>query len=232
MPRSGTTLVEQIISSHPDVFGCDEQFFIPKIINENFKNHNMNIFFKDVVKFDKNNLKLFGEQYISKVEKISKGTFRTTDKLPANFFWIGFIKLILPNSKIIHCYRNPRDNCFSIYKNHFPGGNINYAYTLKEIVEYYNIYLDLINYWNVNFPKFLYNLNYENLITNSNSEIPKLINFCDLEWNKECLNFKKNNRAIHTASDVQARKNLYSSSIDSWKNYESFLSDDFEKLST
>ncbi len=232
MPRSGTTLVEQIISNHPDAFGCDEQFFIPDIINKNLKNHTMNLFSADGIQFDKNNLKLFGKHYVNKIENISKQKIRTTDKLPENFFWIGFIKLILPNSKIIHCTRNSKDNCLSIYKNHFPSGNINYAYKLNEIVEYYNLYDDLINHWNVTLPKFIYNLKYENLISNPNTEIKKLINFCDLQWNDDCLNFHKNKRAIRTASDVQARSKLYGSSIDSWKNYEKFLSSFFEKLTT
>jgi len=230
MPRSGTTLVEQIVSNHPKVFGCDEQEFIPEILNKNFKNHNLNLFFKDIVEFDKNNLKVFGKQYIDKINNISKSNIRTTDKLPENFFWIGFIKLILPKSKIIHCKRNSRDNCFSIYKNHFPSGKINYSYNLAEIVEYYNQYNNLITFWKTMLSDFIYDLDYEKLVLNPNVEIKKLINFCDLDWNDNCLNFHNNKRSVRTASDVQARSKLYNSSINSWKNYEKYLSNDFIKL--
>jgi tetratricopeptide (TPR) repeat protein len=230
MPRSGTTLIEQIISNHPDVFACDEQFIIPNIIKKNFSNDNANSYFSNFTEFDKENLKFLGQEYAREVKKISKEDRRTTDKFPANFFWIGFIKLILPNSKIVHCYRNPRDNCLSIYKNHFPGGNINYGYSLNEVVKYFNLYNDLIAHWNKSLPDFVYNVNYEKLIDNPDSEIRKLINFCDLKWNPDCLNFHQNKRAIRTASDVQARSKLYSSSIDSWKNYEKHLSSYFKKL--
>ena len=87
------------------------------------------------------------------MQNISNNYEKSTDKLPENFLWIGLIKLILPKSKIIHVYRNPEDNCFSLYKNHFPGGKINYSYDLNEIVEYYNLYKDLMSYWNNLFPR-------------------------------------------------------------------------------
>ena len=89
------------------------------------------------------NFKKMGEVYTSKMKALSKNSEIYTDKMPENFFWIGYIKLILPNSKIIHCYRNSKDNCLSIYKNHFPGGKISYSYEITKIVDYYNLYSEL-----------------------------------------------------------------------------------------
>ena len=229
MPRSGTTLIEQILSNHPKVFGGDEQDFIPKILSKNFSNHNLRLFFGNVLESDEN-FKKIGQEYISMMQNISNNYEKSTDKLPENFLWIGLIKLILPKSKIIHVYRNPEDNCFSLYKNHFPGGKINYSYDLNEIVEYYNLYKDLMSYWNNLFPGFIFNIKYENLISNIQIEIQSLLKYCNLEWNDKCLNFHNNNRPIHTASDVQARNKIYESSINLWKNYEKHLKEYFIKL--
>ena len=230
MPRSGTTLIEQILSSHPDVFGGDEQLLIPDMIRKNFGNKDLKLYFDNIIDFNRDKFKDIGEEYISNMKKISNNSKRYTDKFPENFFWIGFIKLILPKSKVIHCYRNSRDNCLSLFKNHFPTGRMNYTYDLNLIVEYYNQYHDLMNYWNKTLPNFIFNLKYENIIRNTKFEIDKLLKFCDLTWNDKCLNFHDNKRIVKTASDVQARKKIYSSSIDSWKKYEKFLRIKFKKL--
>jgi len=230
MPRSGTTLVEQIISSHPNVFGADELEFIPNLIKKNFGNKNLRFLFDGIINFDKENFKKIGDDYISKVEKISNNSKKITDKLPINFLYIGFIKLILPNSKIIHCYRNPKDNCLSLFKNFFRGQKITFAYDMDEIVQYYNFYRDLMDHWINLLPNFIYEIKYENLIKNTKSEINKLLVNCDLNWNENCLNFDKNKRPIKTASDYQARNKIYSSSINSWKNYEKYFKKHFINL--
>jgi hypothetical protein len=232
MPRSCTTLVEQILSNHPKVFGGDEQDFVSDLLIENFgkKFDNLKLFFEGVINFDKKDFKKMGEKYLSKMRNISDNSERSTDKMPENFLWIGLIRLILPNSKIIHCYRNPKDNCLSIYKNHFPNGKINYSYELTKIVDYYNLYSGLMNYWNNLLPNFIFNIKYENLISNPEDEIRNLLNVCDLDWNKDCLNFHNNKRIIKTASDVQARNKIYNSSVNSWKNYEKYLKKYFLKL--
>ena len=230
MSRSGTTLIEQILSSHPKVFGADEVEFIPNLIKKNFGRNKLKFFFDQVIEFNKDDLRKIGKEYQKMINTISNNSERTTDKLPVNFLSIGFIKLILPNSKIIHTYRNPKDNCFSIFKNHFPDAKIKYAYDMNEIVMYYNLYFDLMKYWNNLLPDFIYNLKYENLVSNFDSESKNLLNFCNLEWSDDCLNFHTNKRIIKTASDVQARNKLYSSSINSWRNYKNHLEKYFTKL--
>ena len=230
MPRSGTTLIEQILSSHDKVFGADEMNFIPDLIKKRFGSANLDLFFKGVMKFDENEFKKIGEEYHKKMNKISNTSERTTDKLPINFLSIGFIKLILPNAKIIHCRRNPKDTIFSIYKNHFPGGRITFGYDLAELVDYYNLYYDLMLYWNKILPNFIFNINYENLVFDTENQIRSLLNFCNLNWQDDCLKFYNNKRPIKTASNTQARSKIYNTSIDSWKNYEKYLKEHLVRL--
>ena len=232
MPRSGTTLIEQILSSHPDVFGGDELDLIPDLINKNFGKRNPSIFFQGVAEFDMKNLKKIGLEYIKNIKEKSKGSKKITDKLPVNFLNIGFIKLILPNAKIVHCYRNSQDNCFSIYKNLFTSGKITFAYDLNEIIEYYQLYKNLMNYWNDIFHDKIYNIKYENLVNNTNVNINNLLKYCNLSFNDKCLNFHNNKRKINTASDVQARNKIYKSSIESWKKYENQLNKYFKNLAS
>ena len=228
MPRSGTTLVEQIISSHPKVYGGDELIFFNNLIKKNF--------FKDdslsseyVLKYNSENLEKIGEDYINSIKSLSTKSI-ITDKLPINFKWIGFIKLILPNAKIIHCGRNSRDTCLSIYKNFFTNTELNYAYNYKELVDFYNFYSDLMKFWNDLFPNYIINLDYEKLISDPKNQIKKLIKSCNLKWSNNCLKFYKNKRAIKTASDVQVRNKIYKNSINSWKKYEKYLDKYFFKL--
>ena len=226
MPRSGTTLVEQILSAHPDVYGGDELNYLPDLIKKKFTVNNEINFSKNI---DKNTKKFIdiSNEYIEKIKKISKGTKKVTDKLPINFKWIGLIKFILPNSKIVHCIRDPRDTSLSIFKSYFSNKELNYAYNLKDICEYYNLYLDIMNHWKNSFPNFVIDIHYENLVTNSETEIRNLIKKCNLKWNKDCLKFYKNKRVIKTASDTQARKKIYKNSINVWKNYEKHFIDLF-----
>ena len=118
----------------------------------------------------------------------------------------------------------------SIFKHHFTSGKVNFGYDMNEIVQYYNLYKDLMDYWNNQLPGHVYNIKYENLINNTENEIRNLLKNCDLEWNDQCLKFYNNKRVIKTASDIQARNKIYNSSIDSWKKYEKHLKRYFVKL--
>ena len=230
MPRSGTTLVEQILSNHPKVFGGDEVEILPDLIKKNFKDNNLSLFLKGVVDFDKENLKIIGNEYLSKMNDLSNNSARFTDKLTVNFLSIGIIKLILPKSRIVHCYRNPEDNIFSIFKNYFTDDRVDFSYDLNDMVEYYNLYQELMKYWNSILKDFIFNIKYENLILNTENEIKNLLKFCDLNWSNDCLNFYNNKRPIKTASDIQVRNKIYNTSINSWKNYENHLNEYFLKL--
>ena len=230
MPRSGSTLVEQILSNHPKVFGGDELNFLINVVKKHLNDKSLDLFFKNIVNIEEENLKKIGREYIVNLKNISGNSERVTDKFLINFKWIGLIKLILPNSKIIHCVRNPKDNCLSIFKNYFTSNKLSFAYNLKEIAEFYNLYSDLMEHWKNMLPKFVFDIKYEKIIQDPKKQIRNLLNECNLNWNINCLKFYNNKRPIKTASDTQARKRIYVSSINSWKNYEKNLNKFFEKL--
>ena len=230
MPRSGSTLVEQILSTHSAVFGGDELNFFADLIDKYFNNKSKGFLSNNIININKDNLKKIGQEYIDYLKKISNNSEKVTDKLPINFKWIGFIKLLLPNSTIIHCTRNPKGNCLSIFKNYFASRKLNFAYSLDEIVEFYNLYNDLMKYWSNLLPNFITTIKYEKIVENPEKEIRNLIKVCNLSWEDKCLKFYDNKRPIKTASNIQARKKIYKSAIDSWKNYESYLKDFFSKI--
>ena len=229
MPRSGTTLVEQIISSHSNVYGAGELPYLENIVTkEFFENKSLNIYKLQELNNTKK-LKEIGDRYMSLINNYNCNKDLVTDKAPLNFRWIGLIKLILPNSKIIHCSRSPKDNCLSLYKNIFDD-NLDWTYNESDISTFYQEYLNLMIFWKKNIPDSIYDIKYENLITDTKNEIKNLLNFCDLKWEQDCLEFYKNKRAIKTVSSAQARESLYKSSIDSSSNYKKFLPDLFTLL--
>ena len=229
MPRSGTTLVDQIISSHKSVTSSGENFILSNIIE--------NKFFK-VLKNNKNkinNLILTEGQninhyYHERLINLNINKNIITDKTVQNFISIGFIRSLFPNSKVVNCERNPEDICLSIYKNNFNSSFMNWSYSQQEIANFYNFYSDLMKFWDYKFPKEIYHIKYENILSNPSDEIKKLINFCDLSWDPECINFQNNKNPVKTASSVQVRKPLYSSSKDLSKNYSKFMSTMFDSL--
>jgi tetratricopeptide (TPR) repeat protein len=223
MPRSGTSLVEQIITSHSEVFGAGELPILSKIIKDNFikdgkfYTDNFNNIINDVSKID--SLKKNYENYIKYFDVKEKFI---TDKAPLNFRWIGFIKMIFPNSKIIHCTRDPKNNCLSMFKNFFEGG-LNFTYDQHDLVEYFKHYISLMDFWKTLFGEAIYEIRYENLINNNHEEIKNLIQFCDLNWEENCLSFYQNKSPIKTMSAAQARKPIYNSSVNSFDRYKNYL---------
>ena len=143
--------------------------------------------------------------------------------MPGNFLNIGFIKLILPKAKIINIVRNPMDNCFSLYSLRFHRGH-EFSYDLEVLANYYNLYQELMDFWSQEFVNDIYNIQYENLVENIANETKKILNHCNLNFEENCINFHKNKRTVLTASDVQVRKKINSSSINKWKKYDKNLS--------
>ena len=228
LPRSGTSLVEQIISSHSEVFGGGELKFLEDLILNNFyKNNNLDTFQK--LTKDTDLIDNIRTKYYDYVGKISSSRNIITDKAPLNFRWIGFIKILFPNSKIIHCKRDPKDNCLSLYKNIFDE-NQNWTYNQDNLLNYYKNYRKLMSFWKKKLPNFIYECRYEDIIDNPNNKIADLIKFCDLEWEDQCLEFHKSERPIKTVSVAQANQPLYNTSISSNKNFEIFFKDLFYNL--
>jgi len=222
LPRSGTSLVHQILASHENMKGLGESkilngFFNNKILDKNF--------IKKLDQNDKLNTELLSE--ISTIlgslyEKNSEKKI-VIDKSPFNFFWIGFIKLIFPNAKIIHISRNIEDTCLSIYKSLFGTNGVLWSYNKSNIIKFVKIYDYLINYWSKKIPNYIYEINYETLVNNQEFESKKLIKFCELEWQDKCLSFYENVPTIKSASLYQTRKPIYKSSIKQNLNYNKYI---------
>jgi len=221
MPRSGTTLIEKIVTSHSTVSTISESNFIPEKMIKN-----INSDFEEIKNFLDTN---FDNEYKEFIKNFNIKNKIIVDKTLTNFWYLGFIKLFFPNSKIIHVSRNPKDNCLSIYENLFDvpeGWNSNE----EELAEYFLIYQDMMKYWNKTFKEAILNVEYEDLVMNSESKIKEIIRYCDLSWENECLNFYKNNNPIKTISVNQANKPIYNSSINKFKIYEKHLNTLFSKL--
>ena len=223
LPRSGTSLVEQIITSHSDVFGGGELPILSNIIKKYFIN-NENLFsenFKENFEENKLSDKLSNEykDYINFFKFKEK---YITDKAPLNFRWIGFIKLLFPNAKIIHCKRDPKNNCLSMFKNLFEGG-LNFTYDQEDLVKYYQNYEILMKFWNEKYPGEIFNISYEKLISNNEEEIKKLIKYCELDWEEDCLSFHKNKTPIKTMSTAQARNPIYKTSLNAFEKFKNYL---------
>ena len=217
MPRSGTTLAEQILSSHKNVYGAGELSFLKEIIEKKLLTDN------GIFDLNAKVLKEIKDYYLKKISIFENKKKYLIDKAPLNFKWIGFISLIFPNSKIIHCTRNPMDVCWSNYKNTFVSKSMNYTYDFDDLAGFYNAYNELMKYWLKNFGDKIFNMNYENLIINKEAETKKLLKFCELEWDNNCLDFHKNKKSVSTASLAQVRQPLYNSSVEGWKNYSKYI---------
>ncbi len=229
MPRSGTTLIEQIISSHNEVIPTGENNYLSTFIKKNYLNEfilNEKKIAKDIISKDN----LFEEYVLNLFNELKYKSNVFTDKSVQNFLWIGFIKIFFPGSKIILTDRNSRDICLSIFKINFKNGFMNFAYNQKDIGNFYNIYLDLINFWKKIFKNDILTIKYENLTDNSEYEIKKMISFCGLKWDTNCLNHHQNKSGIKTASINQARQPIYKSSKNLNENYTKYLDEMFSLL--
>ena len=227
LPRSGTSLVEQILASHSNIYGCGELTILELLIKRNLTNQN---------KFEKSkltnieNFRSINKTFIKHVEKFYQGTKQIyTDKTPQNFMWIGIIKTIFPNAKFVHCEREAKDNCLSIYKNLFDG-DINWSYKTDTIIKYYKNYKEIMSYWTKDYSSSIYTIKYEDLIGNSETKIKELLKFCDVEFENTCVEFYKNKRPIKTVSINQARQPIYKSSLNSSNNFNKYLRDFFDQL--
>jgi tetratricopeptide (TPR) repeat protein len=222
MPRSGTSLVEQILSSHPLVHGAGELGYMRSMLLK-YCSKKVEPEIPDCIKkFGKNDFKKFGSAYVDKIRLHSQDAKYITDKMPHNFLNIGLIKLVLPNAKIIHCQRNPMDTCFSNFKNFFTGTH-KYAYDLQELGEYYKLYDQLMEYWHKILPGFIYDIQYEELVADQENQTRRLLEYCGLDWDDRCLSFHKSNRTVRTASSTQVRQPIYNDSVQLWKQYEKQL---------
>ena len=221
MPRSGSTLVDQIISSHSKVDGTQELPNIIKIASE-LNSNNQNTYPEILKELDESKLSEMGNNYLSETTWARKDAPFFIDKMPNNFIHIGLIKTILPNAKIIDTRRDPMDTCFSCYKQFFARGQL-FTYSLEDLGNYYTDYIKAMNHWHSVYGKDIFTVHYDNVINKTEETIRELIDYCNLSFEKECLEFYKSSRPVKTPSAEQVRQPIYKSGLNYWKNYEKHL---------
>ena len=218
MPRSGTSLVEQIISSHKEVFGAGElNTLITPILEKMLSNE------KDKNIFSDKDLLSMRKKYLNSLAQLSTSANVVTDKTPANFQYIGIILSMFPDAKIIHLKRDPRAICWSIYQTNWYENGYRFSYNMDDLVTFYGLYSKLMDFWHNKFPEKIYDICYEDLTTNQEEETKKLLEYCELDWDDNCLNFHKNKRPVKTASSFQVKQKMYQGSSEAWKKYESHI---------
>ena len=220
MPRSGTTLVEQILASHPEVHGAGELATLQDLVAQGLAGDDFPKGFGSTTPQQWHSL---GQAYDAKLRAISPDSKYIVDKLPTNYLHVGLIHLALPGAHIIHIKRDPLDTCYSCYAATF-GGDVNYAYDLSELGRYYRAYDDLMAHWRSVLPEgTMLEVQYETLVRDLATEARRIIAYCGLAWDERCLDFHKTKRAVSTASLYQVRQPLYQSSIGRAKAYREFL---------
>lgn len=218
MPRSGTTLVEQILASHSQVYGGGELkmmgqwcFGYLKLYKEYGQKASLD-----------NYLPQLQEHYLRGIGQLSDLPV-ITDKMPVNFLWIGFILSVFPNARIIHTMRKPMAVCWSIFRTPFAGTSNGYSCDLQDIAEFYGLYRQHMNFWKTRYPDTFHEICYERLTEDQRQETAELLEYCDLPWEDSCLEFYRNTREVRTVSKEQVRRPMYQGSSDAWKRYERFL---------
>ena len=226
MPRSGTSLVEQIISSHNSVHGAGELLTFREIVSPILENYLSN----NEKKFLEKDILSIRSQYLDELSNLNTSEKIITDKMPMNFRLIGFILCAFPEAKIIHLKRDAIATCWSNYKTYFTSGN-GFSFDQEDLASFYNLYSELMDFWHKLYPNKIYDLNYEELTKNQKDETQKLLDYCELEWDENCLNFHKNMRGVQTASSSQVRQKMYQGSSEVWKQYETYLNPMIKGLS-
>jgi tetratricopeptide (TPR) repeat protein len=223
MPRSGTTLTEQMVSTSSNVFGAGELNLVTVASGQTFGFHT----FLDIPSYLKPGANLdfakAAEIYLEWLPDEAKGKPRFTDKLPHNFWNIGLIHLMFPNAKIVHINRSPMDNCLSMFKATFGAVGLNYSYDLSELGRYYNIYRGVMQHWRHVLPGAFHELHYERLVEDPEAETRKLFDYLELEWTPSVLDFHQSRRDIKTASAAQVRRPIYKTSVNLSERYGDLL---------
>ena len=216
MPRSGSTLVEQILAGHPRIYAAGELTILEKMDAPGFP--------ESVAALDAADLHHLAESYLGSLPRIAGTRARVIDKLPGNFLRIGLIRLMFPNARFIHTMRHPVDTCVSCYLKLFTSG-LPFTYHLAELGRYYRAYRELMDHWrSVLPPGVMLDVSYEDVVDDLEGQARRLIAFCGLPWDQGCVSFHESGRTVKTASAVQVRQPLYRSSLQRWRRHEAYLS--------
>jgi len=224
MPRCGSTLVEQIMASHPGVASRGEWCFFESRLLLDHHSKEDPLTLEKIVSLKLEQWREFGQTYLDHLKADSSGATRITDKSLRNVRLIGAIHCALPKARIVHVRRHPLDTCLSIYKTNLQDQLFDYGCNLGQLGYYYRMYLRLMQHWRDVLPRgVMYELDYEGLVANQEGETRKLLDACDLEWDDHCLQFNKMDNLVRTASVAQVRRSIYTDSVSGWKRYEKHL---------
>ena len=221
MPRSGTTLVEQIVSAHSDVTGAGELDFVSQFGGQ---------LAAGITAITVEAVSVFRDRYLVELAKRSKGQAFITDKMPQNFRYIALICAAFPEAKIVHVQRSAEATCWSNFKHYFTSKGLGYSYSLLDTVRYYGLYKELMHFWYKSYNDQIYNLDYDKLTEDQEPETRRLIEYLELNWQDTCLAPQKNKRSVKTASQQQVRRKVYKGSSQVWRKYESCLNGAFDGL--
>jgi hypothetical protein len=223
MPRSGTTLIEQIIASHPLVYGAGEVPVFHDVVSSMRGADGQTIAYPEVVPtLNPQAFRQIGARYIDELSRLAPSGERVTDKTPSNYYRVGLIHLALPEAKIIHSVRNPLDTCISCFSKLF--NELYYTYDLGELGRYYKRYERLMAHWRHVLPAHsILEVCYEDVIGDLEGQARRIIDYCGLPWDSRCLAFHKTNRPVRTASATQVRQPIYTTAVGRWRVYEEYL---------
>jgi Sulfotransferase family len=216
MPRSGSTLIEQILASHPRVFGAGELHDLAAAVESTTMGSGGSAGRRE-------KMQDIGARYIAAIERLAPGADRITDKLPQNFIFAGLIHLALPNAAIIHTIRDPIDTCLSCFSTMFTAEQ-NFTYDLAELGRYYRHYQSLMVHWHrVLPPSRILDVRYEDVVADLEGQARRIVAHCGLDWDPQCLAFHKTERIVRTASATQVRQPIYKDAVGRWRQYAEFL---------
>jgi tetratricopeptide (TPR) repeat protein len=224
MSRSGTTLVEQILASHPQAHGAGELHLLRRCLRvELGATDSDDVLPERLAGLDRAGFRRIGERYCAEITQLAPDAVRITDKLPGNMALVGFIHIAFPRARIVHCVRDPLDTCVSCFSKLFTTGHA-FSYELGELGRFYRLYEQLMRHWQTVLPAGrMLEVRYENVVSDLESQARRMVEFCGLPWDDACLRFHDHRRTVKTASLAQVRQPIYASSVGRWRHYTQYL---------
>lgn len=219
MPRSGTSLMEQILASHSEVHGAGELELLARAARRFVVSPGM----EPGLPLTGDELRLARDDYRDGVAKLGIGTPVFVDKMPLNFRFVGFVLAAMPEARVIHMERDPMATCWSVFKHRFSSRGNGYAYDMEDLGHYFRLYRELMAYWHALFPGRILDVNYEQLTEHQEDETRRALDYAGLDWQEACLDFYRTKRSVMTASANQVRKKMYKGSSEAWHDYEPWL---------
>ncbi len=230
LPRSGSTLIEQILASHSQVEGTMELPDLSRIIRDLNHQRKDRVEFPEAVRdMHEDDFRALGQDYLKTTQRYRNGKAFFIDKMPNNFPFVGLLHLILPNARVINARRHPLDSCLGSYRQLFFKGQ-SFTYDLFELGEYYLQYQRIMDHWNDVLPGKVLDVHYEQMVLDQENQTRRILEYCGLPWEDQCLRFYETRRAVNTASSEQVRQPIYTSALNFWRNYEAHLGELIEIL--